>query len=225
MTTTVSRPIASPLGIGSIARIVAWTAVVAFGLFYVRKAAIPYLLHWDAATYGPFWSYATWLLPHILSGMLALLIGPMQFWTALRRRFQTLHRWAGRVYLVGVGFASSMAVGMLLRSHGDGAYRSGLAGLVVAWISTTALAYVAIRRGNIAQHREWMVRSYVVTFAFVGFRLLDDVLRVRGIGTSTVRNDAVAWACWAAPLLVTELVIQARKILRTPARPLPALPD
>jgi hypothetical protein len=34
-----------------------------------------------------------------------------------------------------------------------------------------------------------------------------------------------AWACWALPLLVTELVIQGRRIARTPSRALPPLPE
>jgi hypothetical protein len=40
----------------------------------------------------------------------------------------------------------------------------------VAWWVTTGLAYLAIQRGEIQQHKAWVVRSYIVTFAFVTFR-------------------------------------------------------
>jgi len=46
--------------------------------------------------------------------------------------------------------------------------------LAAAWASTTAMAYYAIRRGLVEIHKEWMVRAYVVTFAFVTFRVFSD---------------------------------------------------
>src|SRR5262245_8817520 len=42
-----------------------------------------------------------WLLVHVGTASLALLIGPFQFWTALRTRIPRLHRWAGRLYVAG----------------------------------------------------------------------------------------------------------------------------
>jgi len=38
-------------------------------------------------------------------------------------------------------------------------------------------------------------------------------LAVAHVGTPVEDLAAAAWACWAVPLLVTELVIQGRKIL------------
>ena len=48
--------------------------------------------------------------------------------------------------------------------------------LCTAWIITTSMAVLAIRGRNVIQHREWMLRSYTVTFAFVIFRLVVDML-------------------------------------------------
>jgi Predicted membrane protein (DUF2306) len=42
--------------------------------------------------------------------------------------------------------------------------------LCVAWVVTTGMALYAIRERRIEQHREWMLRSYTVTFAFVTYR-------------------------------------------------------
>jgi Predicted membrane protein (DUF2306) len=44
--------------------------------------------------------------------------------------------------------------------------------LAFAWITTASMAYISVMRGRILQHKEWMIRSYVVTFAFVTFRWL-----------------------------------------------------
>src|ERR1017187_9246684 len=50
-------------------------------------------------------------------------------------------------------------------------YSAGLFMLCVAWGLTTSMALYAIRTRRIEQHREWMLRSYTVTFAFVTYRL------------------------------------------------------
>ena len=44
---------------------------------------------------------AGWLFLHINGGMLALLTGPWQFWTGLRQRNLTIHRWTGRLVSSG----------------------------------------------------------------------------------------------------------------------------
>jgi predicted membrane protein DUF2306 len=88
----------------------------------------------------------------------------------------------------------------------------------VAWTITTGMAYIAIRGGVIEQHREWMIRSYVVTLAFVFFRLFVAVLKGFHIGEPLERYKAAAWVCWAVPLLVTEPFLQLRK-LRGDSRP------
>jgi hypothetical protein len=57
-----------------------------------------------------------------------------------------------------------------------------------------------------------MIRSYVVTFAFVTFRAVQPLVAKTGIGTPLEQIAFIAWACWAIPLLVTEAVLQGRKI-------------
>jgi hypothetical protein len=88
-----------------------------------------------------------------------------------------------------------------------------LASLAVAWLTTTGLALLSIKRRMIAQHKEWMIRSYVVTFAFVNFRILGGIFQVTGVGTLIQQLEASAWFCWAVPLLITEVILQGRKIL------------
>ena len=57
-----------------------------------------------------------------------------------------------------------------------------------------------------------MIRSYVLTFAFVTFRIPFGVLGVAGVGTTAEQLAAASWFCWAAPLLLTEALLQGRKI-------------
>ena len=48
-----------------------------------------------------------------------------------------------------------------------------------------------------------MIRSYVVTFAFVMFRILLRLLQAEHIGTFAEQVGVSAWFCWAVPLLIT----------------------
>jgi len=207
----------------SVSRVLWWGGMLALSALFASRYALRYF-HFDAATYGPFWwARARLLLPHVIAGLAALFLGPLQFWSALRQRYVALHRWSGRAYLVGVAVGSSMACALIVRMPPGLAHAFGLAGLAAAWVLTSGTALIAIRRGNIAQHREWMVRSYVVTFAFVTYRALLDAMQALGVGGDADRRALVSWCCWAVPLLVTEVVLQGRKILRTPTRPIPAL--
>jgi hypothetical protein len=76
------------------------------------------------------------------------------------------------------------------------------------------MAYAAIRKRAIERHREWMIRSYTVTFAFVLFRLVDQSL-IHGHVAPDDQIDAMsAWACWSVPLLLVEPLLQLRKARR-----------
>jgi hypothetical protein len=82
--------------------------------------------------------------------------------------------------------------------------------LAFAWILTSGMAYIAVMRRQFAAHREWMIRSYVVTFAFVLFRLQIQ-LNVHGNLGLVSQLVMTVWAAWAVPLLLTEVVLQWRR--------------
>jgi hypothetical protein len=76
------------------------------------------------------------------------------------------------------------------------AFGVGLFSLGIAWVTTTGMAYYAILRRRIAIHKEWMVRAYVVTFAFVIFRILSDYGPTSRLQPDGDKSITIAWACW-----------------------------
>ena len=193
-----------------------WTAVVALALYFIAKNALHY--YYGGTARDGYGTFAGWIRRHIAAGGAALFAGLAQFRTGLRGGRWAMHRLLGRVYLGSIAIASIAAVTLLTRTRGGWVFASGLAGLAIAWLATSGLAYIAIRRGNIIQHREWMVRSYVVTFAFVNFRILYDVLEGLHVGKWHERAAISSWFCWAVPLLITELLLQGKKVFAAPAR-------
>lgn len=109
------------------------------------------------------------LIPHTLAGTLALLIGPINFSTRIRQRYLRLHRVLGRIYVISVFVGSFTGIALA-------AGRPGLPGTsmqAAAWIVCTTVAVIAARNRQFAVHRQWMARSYAVTFTFVSSRVLN----------------------------------------------------
>ncbi|WP_188758732.1 DUF2306 domain-containing protein [Edaphobacter acidisoli] len=109
------------------------------------------------------------LIPHVLAGTLALLIGPINFSSRIRERYLKLHRVLGRIYVISVFIGA--ATGVALASGRPGF--PGTAMQATAWVVCTAAALVTARNRHIIQHRQWMARSYAVTFTFVSSRVLN----------------------------------------------------
>ena len=82
-----------------------------------------------------------------------------------------MHRTLGMVYIISVALSSAAAFYLAAHTDLGWVFGAGLSGLAVAWLVSTGRAIIAVRRGLIHQHQEWMVRSYVMTFAFVTFRI------------------------------------------------------
>ena len=109
------------------------------------------------------------LIPHTLAGIFALLIGPINFSSRIRQRHLQLHRVLGRIYVLSVFIGA--ATGVALASG-----RPGLPGTsmqAAAWVVCTTAAFITARNRQIIQHRQWMMRSYAVTFTFVSSRVLN----------------------------------------------------
>ena len=134
------------------------------------------------------------LIPHTLAGIFALLIGPVNFSSRIRQRHLTFHRVLGRIYVVSVFVGSFTGIALAWG-------RPGLPGTsmqAAAWMVCTTAAFLTARNRQIVQHRQWMARSYAVTFTFVSSRVfnlvpaywshLGDVLSAVGVIAFTLAS-------------------------------------
>jgi uncharacterized membrane protein len=109
------------------------------------------------------------LIPHTLAGIIALVAGPLQFSSRFRQRHLKFHRVLGRIYVICVFVGSFTGIALA-------AGRPGLPGTsmqAAAWMVCTTAAFLTARNRQIIQHRQWMARSYAVTFTFVSSRVLN----------------------------------------------------
>jgi len=154
------------------------------------------------------------IIPHIIGGTLALLLGPLQFSGRLRRHNLRLHRILGRVYVYSVFIAAPLGIALSLAGHFPQRKLFILAICVQSstWILTTAAAFLTARNRHIQQHREWMIRSYAVTFTFVCTRILQPIPAWNRIGRTGLPMAIILITFMA--ILVPDLALHWRELTR-----------
>ncbi len=120
--------------------------------------------------------YRRALLVHAGAALVALAVGPFQFSSRLRQRSLRLHRRLGYVYLTGVFLGGGVGLLSAVGAEGGLSARVGFFLLGMGWLASAWKALVAIRQGDVATHREWMVRNFALTFAAVTLRIWLPVL-------------------------------------------------
>lgn len=153
------------------------------------------------------------LIAHITAGGGALVLGFVQFWPKLRNFSWKLHRIIGFLYLLAILLSSSCAVILAFTTayEVNWAYAFSLQVWVSVWISATAIAYYAIIKRNVNLHKEWMVRSYIVTLAFIISGLAIKIPYVQNLGTFADISPSFFWMGWSVPLYVYQIVLSSKK--------------
>jgi len=151
------------------------------------------------------------LVLHIGGAVVALFIGPWQFWSWIRTHHLSWHRWMGRVYFLGVLAGSIGGLRLSLLAYGGLPSRLGFGMLAVLWFSTAVAGYLAIRRGAIEVHREWMIRNFSLTFAAVTLRMYIPLLSELAGFSFQETYISVSWISWVPNLLIAELYLRRTK--------------
>lgn len=170
---------------------------------------------------NPIWAhyrpFRWWLLVHGLAGALALLLGPMQFSDRLRRRYLTVHRIAGRLYVGGVALCAPLGV-YIQAIQGPPLFTAAAATDAFLWTTTTGVALAFIRRGDVLHHRQWMVRSFAVALVFLEARVL--LWAVPSLERMGVEGVMMAvWASLALCVPLADAVLACEELLRRRSAP------
>jgi uncharacterized membrane protein len=156
---------------------------------------------------------------HIVSASLYAVLGAFQFATGFRRRWPGWHRWAGRLLVVCgllVGFSGLWMVLFYPHPVGDGDFLSAQRLLFgSAMIVSIVLSYTAIRRGNVKQHRAWMMRGYAIGLGAGTQALVLMVGEMIAGKPDELSRALLMGAAWVINLAVAE------RAIRRSARPRP----
>ena len=150
-------------------------------------------------------------LLHVVPGGIFLLLAPIQFIPAMRRRYLRAHRWLGRALIIAV--LLSGAAGMffgVFQPIGGVPEAIGIEIFGTLLFICVIRAFVAIRRGNVAMHREWMIRSFAVALAISTVRLVEGAFDFAHVWANNPRAQFVLsiWSGWLITLAIAEIWIR-----------------
>ncbi|HMO81266.1 MAG TPA: DUF2306 domain-containing protein [Pyrinomonadaceae bacterium] len=187
-------------------------ALVAAGaVAFFLLAAVKYLIFTESS-YTIWWVNRWPLLVHVICGSIALFAGPVQFIALIRNRYLRVHRAIGAMYVGSVMIGSLSGYYLAFNSVVGPLLGYSLVVLSTAWLATTLVALACILQYRIAEHRLWMTRSYIVTFAFVGFRFLFETPFLADFPPHE-RSAVIIWFAWIPTLLVFEVGRQVHSLV------------
>jgi hypothetical protein len=148
-----------------------------------------------------------WLVVHVAGAATALLISPLQLMPAIRRGRPALHRWLGRLYVVGCTVGGMAGLPLAFGSAAGPVATAGFGLLALAWLVTTLAGWLAGQRRQTSEHRAWMIRSFSLTYAAVTLRLYLAILPTLPIAFVS-GYQVISFLCWVPNLIVAELFLR-----------------
>jgi uncharacterized membrane protein len=162
----------SPVTVQQRATRFVWIGVIALAVIGVAAATRRALvLFWPgvfSGKYPPaaamdtgFARHMALTLVHIVPGALFLVLALLQFVPSIRAKHLRVHRWLGRILVVSGLVIGISALVMSYTMNIGGANETAATTLFgILFLFCLIKAYRHIRRKEVAQHREWMIRAF-----------------------------------------------------------------
>ena len=188
----------------------AWRAAIV--LLSVEIAAVSALRYFTAAAPPPPPILANafaspFLILHVIGGVTALLVGPLQFVRRLRTRWPGCHRITGRLYVLACAIGAPAGLMLAVGTTAGPVAATGFAIAALLWPAFTWLAWRAAVERRFATHREWMLRSYAVTSTAITLRLMLPAAGLMGFEFYPAYRT-IAWLAWLTNLALFEYAIR-----------------
>jgi uncharacterized membrane protein YozB (DUF420 family) len=195
-------------------RISATHLILAAG--FITSAVAWWMIAWPVASVSNTAQHSghfPWLFFHMIGGTIMLFLGLSNLYIGSTGRYFAYHRLIGLMYLIGGSAGVLTAIVVTLspahKPAGAGMFTNlsvSLTTLGLAWLIASGMGFRAIRNQQYDSHRDWMIRSYVLAWAFVFCRIVSRVPAVGDLGG----GEAFIWLSWVAPLIVCEIALQWR---------------
>jgi hypothetical protein len=155
------------------------------------------------------WRWAFYI--HISTSLIVLFTGIFQFVNYLLVHYPRLHRVLGKIYLITVLFFSAPS-GLIMSFYANGGLWAQLSFVCVSvlWWVFSFIAYQKIKQRKVAQHIDFMIRSYALTLSAISLRLYVVFLPHLFHLHSHEMYTLVAWLSWVPNLLVAEIIIRSQ---------------
>ncbi|MFL6846594.1 MAG: DUF2306 domain-containing protein [Allosphingosinicella sp.] len=153
-------------------------------------------------------AYASpFLIAHVVGGVIALLLGPLQFVRRLRTRRPALHRATGLAYVAACAIAAPAGFMLALGTTAGPVAATGFAIPALLLPVFTALGLAAALDRRFHDHRAWMLRSYALIATAITLRLMLPASALLGFDFLPAYR-AIAWLAWMTNLALAEFHIR-----------------
>lgn len=194
----------------------AWLLILVVGVFLVirvlkdvnnlSEGVVPPVGEFDRRyALNPWLAYL-----HILPGVVYLLGAPFQLSARFRSHDYRRHARLGRVLLVagGVTGVFAIAVGIVM-PYGRIVEATATVVFGGYFLLALYLAYSAIRSGDVAVHRRWMIRAFAIGVGVGMIRIVVGVGEAFGIGIASTFGAAF-WIAFTLMAVLAEIYLRLR---------------
>jgi len=181
--------------------------------YTVFRDNVQFLVLKQAYIHNPVWKAAFYI--HVFSAVVALLAGFTQFSTQLLREHPKLHRVIGKIYVANI-LVINFPVGLIMGIYANGGLPGKTAFLLldVLWFYFSLKAYTSARNRRFVDHKNYMIRSYALTFSAFTLRMWKSIL------SNTIDIDLAelyvidAWLGFLPNLVIAEIIIRWNKLFQ-----------
>lgn len=135
-------------------------------------------------------------LVHIVPALVFMLLVSLQFSGSLRARRPEVHRWIGRSLMTLAVFIGLSAIGLLREPIGGIPEVTAILVFDGLFLLAMAKAFIHIRRGQIALHREWVIRGVSVALGVATVRPIVGLFFATSRLTGLTPRDFFGFAFW-----------------------------
>lgn len=150
---------------------------------------------------------------HVFSAVICLFAGFTQFSSSILKNNKSLHRSIGKVYAYIIFLNFPFAMIMAIYANGGLITKLAFVILDVLWFWFTLKAVIEVKKGNIQQHSQFMIRSFALTLSALALRTWKIIL----VNTTALDIETIymidAWLAFIPNLILAEWIIQRKKTL------------
>jgi uncharacterized membrane protein len=161
------------------------------------------------------------LILHVAAGVTALLVGPLQFLPRVRARWPRVHRATGRIYVLACAIGAPAGLMLAIGTTAGPVAAAGFAIPALLWPVFTWLGLRAAVERRLADHREWMIRSYAITATAITLRLMLPASALLGFEFLPA-YQVISWLGWTTNLALAEYWIRRKRVAGSYAALAPA---
>jgi uncharacterized membrane protein len=147
------------------------------------------------------------LVLHVIGGVTALFVAPLQFVRRARVRWPVIHRMTGRIYVAACALGAPAGFMLALGTTAGPIASVGFAIPAFLWGLFTWVGVRAAVERRFDEHRDWMLRSYAITSTAITLRLMLPASALLGFDFLSAYR-VIAWLAWMTNLLVFEFFIR-----------------